>query len=250
MWRAILVATLFVTNVSIPVRAIVCNLCDENSCNNQCTGDFCKISSSTVAHNQSAISQGCYTGDLPGPGKPACYRTVNEVGDEMVECYCNNGSACNNISLTQSSKVSDFGPITCELIHGGENANKSCEGAYCFLSYSILEDGSKIVYKGCVNTAFPPLMPMELKPDPPPACISVTSSNEEQGGFTTEQQCLCAWAMCNKDETSLKQPTSSSPNKQVTCFQQLCLTPDNCVDDGTCQGDYCYESRIASISFR
>jgi len=159
----------------------------------------------------------------------------------MIECYCNQ-TTCNNVALMQDSKVADFGPIACELMHGGENDVQSCEGAYCEMSYSMQDDGTKNVSKRCVSTAFPPMMLLELKPDPPAACVSMTSTLEKQDGYFTSVHCMCASAMCNKDEAWLKQLPSSNPKQQVTCYQQQCTALEGCTDYGTCQGDFCYEN--------
>lgn len=225
---------------------ITCNLCDEKSCKSQCTGDYCKIMKITTSDTRAEFSQGCYNGDLPpGNHQSVCSHVIGQAGNEIgVECYCYNEPTCNNDALIQNSTIVNRPPIDCELFGDEMESNHQCKGVFCEMSYAVDEDGSKSVNKGCAGSAFPAAIRLELTPESPPACISMTGTDPPNDGYVIRVECKCASNMCNNDAAWLAQLPSSNINGQVTCYQQQCTAPESCVDYGTCKGDYCYVGRL------
>lgn len=223
---------------------VTCLLCDDQSCDSQCTGDYCKLLNTTApAGFGYTLAKGCYTGELSGPGKTGCYQTKDESGTVNIECFCDT-QKCNNDTLIQNSKVIDFGSIDCGPVSIAAGS-KSCTGAYCSTTFTMKNGIKMDDIKPCVNTVFPKLLPVDLKlPISPMFCLSQTGPDFIENNFVTSLACTCGSSKCiSANDSIIAKLASNSPMKQVTCYQQDCLDGSaNCSNYGTCQGDYCYEN--------
>lgn len=225
--------------------AIFCNKRDPKTDQmGECRGDYCllmKFNVLTAKTEMPTILQGCYNASGVKESDLGCFKSTENLDSGKFHnatiCLCNTDRC--NVEILLNSAPNSHRILTCQ-----HSTQGSCQGYACMTKFVQSPQGTS-TFRTCnphfIDTQATNARLNELNSGDGPQCVE-TLQYQEASGFFTENICSCYTDNCNAPANDAKFPALGE--KTVDCAAQTC-NGTSCVNmtDGTCKGQYCYESK-------
>jgi hypothetical protein len=211
-----------------------------------CEGDYCVLSHyaprwGQVQWGQPHVVKGCMSGSMLRKDVRSHCETVDEEGNEVFTCFCNNKDYCNGDKAVDRLEVEPVKLVTCAC-QGPHCQGPTCLGELC--SY-VVNHKTKQREQGCVNASVPLIERRSAGACmmPPATGAMHHSVGKTAKDLLTTESCICGTDYCNLEKPEIKVPEKMKCQAFVKAEVMGTMTESKNL---SCTGEFCFKVRIAS----